>query len=55
MKKLLGCCFLLSFAAAAQPVNKPVMSIDSLFQSYFKPGEPGGAVLLVKNNRVIYE
>lgn len=31
------------------------MSLDSLFQSYFKPGEPGGAVLLVKNNNVIYQ
>ena len=31
------------------------MSFDSLFQSYFKSGEPGGAVLIVKNNIVIYE
>lgn len=28
--------------------------IDSLFQSYFKPGEPGGAALIVKNGKVVY-
>lgn len=31
------------------------MQFDSLFQSYFKPDEPGGAVLLVKNGEVIYK
>lgn len=30
-------------------------SFDSLFQSYFKADEPGGAVLLVKDGKVIYE
>ena len=31
------------------------MTLDSLFRSYFKTGEPGGAVLLVKDNKVIYK
>ena len=31
------------------------MSIDSLFQSWFRPGEPGGAVLLVKDNKIVYQ
>ena len=31
------------------------MSLDSLFQSYFKPGEPGGAVLVVRDDKVIFE
>jgi CubicO group peptidase (beta-lactamase class C family) len=30
-------------------------SFDSLFQSFFKPGEPGGAVLLVKDDKIIYQ
>jgi CubicO group peptidase (beta-lactamase class C family) len=38
----------------AQPSNVS-MQLDSLFQSYFKPGEPGAAILLVKNNKIIYE
>jgi CubicO group peptidase (beta-lactamase class C family) len=39
----------------AQQAKQITMNLDSLFQSYFKPGEPGGAVLLVKNNKVIYQ
>jgi len=42
-------------AAAAQPNKQLTMVFDSLFQSYFKAGEPGGAVLIVKDNRVIFE
>lgn len=30
-------------------------SIDSVFSSFFKPGEPGGAVLLVKDGDLIYK
>lgn len=33
----------------------PEQSIDSLFNSYFQPDEPGGAVLIVKQGEVIYE
>jgi CubicO group peptidase (beta-lactamase class C family) len=29
--------------------------LDSLYQSYFNPGEPGAAVLIVKDGNVIYE
>src|SRR6185503_18132229 len=39
----------------AQPAKQITMSLDSLFDSYFKPAEPGGAVLLVKDNKVIYK
>jgi len=46
---------LVPLQAVAQPAKKTVMEIDSLFQSYFKPGEPGGAVLLVKDGQVIYQ
>lgn len=29
--------------------------LDSLFATYFKPGEPGGAVLIARNGQVIYK
>jgi CubicO group peptidase (beta-lactamase class C family) len=35
--------------------SKLTSSLDSLFQGYFKAGEPGGAVLIVKENEVIYK
>lgn len=31
------------------------MQLDSLFQSYFKTTEPGGAVLLVKDSKIVYQ
>jgi CubicO group peptidase (beta-lactamase class C family) len=31
------------------------MELDSLFENFFKPGEPGGAVLLVKDNKIVYQ
>ena len=37
----------------AQPDKQIAMRFDSLFQSYFKPNEPGGAVLIVKEGKVI--
>ncbi len=46
---------LVSLQAVAQPPKKSIMEIDSLFQSYFKSGEPGGAVLLVKDDKIIYQ
>jgi CubicO group peptidase (beta-lactamase class C family) len=39
----------------AQPGKATTMTLDSIFQSYFKADEPGGAVLLVKENKVIYQ
>lgn len=55
MKCLCFVFFLLPLFAAGQPANKTTMQLDSLFQSYFKPGEPGGAVLLVKDGKIIYQ
>ena len=39
----------------SQPVKTPAMELDSVFQSWFSSNEPGGAILLVKNNRIIYQ
>ncbi len=39
----------------AQTSNKMKTELDSLFSSYFNEKEPGGAVLVVKDNRVIYQ
>ncbi|HEV7782622.1 MAG TPA: serine hydrolase domain-containing protein [Chitinophagaceae bacterium] len=44
----------MGFKTAAQPATMLTGSLDSLFGSYFKANEPGGAVLLVKDNRIIY-
>lgn len=51
------CClfFLIPVFAMAQPDKKILTSLDSLFQSYFSDNEPGGAVLLVKEGKVIYK
>lgn len=48
--------FLLTSATMhAQSTKQFPASLDSVFSSFFKPGEPGGAVLLVKNNKIIYQ
>ncbi len=41
--------------ANAQNSSLVQSSLDSVFNSFFKTGEPGGAVLLVKDNKVIYK
>ena len=41
--------------AVSQPAKNTIMEIDSLFQTYFQPGEPGGAVLLVKDTTILYQ
>jgi CubicO group peptidase (beta-lactamase class C family) len=46
---------LLMLVPAGLTAQQKTMSLDSLFQSYFKAGEPGGAVLVVKDNNVIYK
>lgn len=38
-----------------QATKKLDSELDSLFRSYFHSGEPGGAVLLVKDNKVIWK
>ena len=35
--------------------NKITAQLDSLFQTYFKTNEPGGAVLVVRNGKEIYK
>jgi CubicO group peptidase (beta-lactamase class C family) len=47
--------FFISLTAQSQPGNNMQLSFDSLFQSFFKANEPGGAVLLVKDNKIIYQ
>lgn len=54
MKYICFLSFLLPVFVMAQPDKKIFMELDSLFQSYFKPNEPGGAVLLVKDSKIIY-
>ena len=53
-------CFFLAitfftFKTAAQPTAMPDKILDSLFTSFFKINEPGGAVLLAKDNKIIYQ
>ena len=55
MKKSLLVFFLIPFIAFSQSSEKIGQRLDSLFQTVFKPGEPGGAVLLVKNGKIIYK
>lgn len=54
--KLCIVIFMLSFTSAySQSTAMPDTFPDSVFNFYFKPGEPGAAVLLVKDNKVIYQ
>ena len=53
MKLVLFSLLIPVFLRAQSPQTS--MQLDSLFQSFFKPGEPGGAVLLVKDNKIIYQ
>ena len=55
MKKLLILVFIVPFFVYSQPVKRIDQRLDSLFQTVFKNGEPGGAVLLVKNGQIIYK
>jgi len=47
---LLGCA-----GNQATTEADPTQKIDSLFNSIFKPDQPGGAVLLVKDGKIIYQ
>jgi CubicO group peptidase (beta-lactamase class C family) len=44
-----------AFRLSAQRPAAIQKSLDSLFQTVFKPGEPGGAVLVAKNGRVVFK
>ncbi len=49
--------FLLLFPLTAKPQTTAMLSdtFDLLFQSYFDAAEPGGAVLIVKDNKIVYQ
>ncbi|MBI5856763.1 MAG: hypothetical protein HZB42_03850 [Sphingobacteriales bacterium] len=53
MKKICIILLVLPFIASAQKIA--TMELDSLFNSYFTSNEPGGAVLLVKDGKIIYQ
>ncbi len=55
MKLCIIIFMLISTTVYSQSTAMLTTSLDSLFSSYFKSGEPGGAVLLVKDNKVIYQ
>ena len=54
MKRLIFICCILPVTVQSQTNNVISSSIDSIFHSWFKPGEPGGAVLIAKDGQVIY-
>lgn len=55
MKNILFLTLLFSMNAMAQSANQITTRFDSLFNTYLRPNEPGGAVLIVKDNHVIYK
>ncbi len=55
MKYILASFLFFSVTAQAQPTTMLSNQLDSLFSTYFKASEPGGAVLLVKDNRVVWK
>lgn len=55
MKFILAVLLLSSLLTEAQPTSMLTNQLDSLFNTYFNHGEPGGAVLLVKDNKVIWK
>jgi CubicO group peptidase (beta-lactamase class C family) len=55
MRNFIFILVVLSFQAQAQNKNKFTDSLDTFFQSVFKSNEPGGAVLLIKNGKLIYK
>ncbi|MEO7984616.1 MAG: serine hydrolase domain-containing protein [Bacteroidota bacterium] len=55
MKYVIIFVTLISFKSVAQTTPMSPASLDTLFNSFFATGEPGGAVLLVKDNKVVYQ
>lgn len=45
----------ISTAMQAQPLSMQEAALDSLFGSWFRAGEPGGAVLIAKEGKVVYQ
>jgi CubicO group peptidase (beta-lactamase class C family) len=42
-------------SASAQADSSAISSLDSIFNQFFKENEPGGAVLIAKNDRIVYK
>ena len=55
MKKFLFVFCMASLTAKAQIHDWFIPTLDSVFNSFFKSGEPGGAVLLAQGNNVFYQ
>src|SRR5688500_14788938 len=55
MKRLFFVLFMIHGMVQAQAPHFPATIFDSVFTPWFKPGEPGGAVLIVKDNEVVYQ
>lgn len=55
MKPLLIAFFTVSISAHSQSNPMLNQKLDSLFNTYFRSNEPGGAILLVKNGKVIWQ
>ena len=55
MKPFLLLLVWIPLVSRAQPAKQTVMQLDSLFRSYFKDNEPGGAVLIVQDGKTIYQ
>src|SRR5512138_1877271 len=53
MKNLIVVSILFPLFASSQ--SKTTAKLDSLFQTMFKKGEPGGAVLIAKDGKIIYK
>jgi CubicO group peptidase (beta-lactamase class C family) len=50
-----GFFFLINFNTAGQTVTSFSKSLDSLFNTIFQEDEPGGAVLIAKDDKLIYK
>lgn len=55
MKYMLVSFLLFFVTATTQSQTMLSNQLDSLFATYFKPDEPGGAVLLVKDNKIVWK
>lgn len=55
MKYLILACCMIPGSALSQSASQIKSSLDSVFAQHFKAGEPGGAVLLVKDGQIFYK
>ncbi|HLG41237.1 MAG TPA: serine hydrolase domain-containing protein [Chitinophagaceae bacterium] len=54
MKYIYLLLLLAPFETTAQLNKATTMAFHSIFQTFFKPDEPGGAALVVRDNKIIY-